>query len=176
MKLLRLIARWLLMAIWLPVTPITLADEIDASLLQMLYLRNFIAYSEWPQSHAPTILAVIGDPALQATLASMQQQHAFALDSIRYCDTSSCAVGADVIFIGQDFDNTKVLLRTIAGRNVLTVSNQPRFIDHGGMIGLVRRNHRLRFEVNLTAVHHANMRISAELLQMAIRIIGTNNR
>ncbi|MDX8414467.1 MAG: hypothetical protein R8J85_10310, partial [Mariprofundales bacterium] len=38
------------------VTPITFAEEIDESLLQMLYLRNFIAYSKWPQSHAPTVL------------------------------------------------------------------------------------------------------------------------
>jgi len=157
------------------VTPITAAEEVDESLLQMLYLRNFIAYSQWPQSHVPTVLAIVGGSALQATIATMQQQHAFAIDTIRYCKgAGSCAEGADVVFIGRDFNHSQALLQQLADHHVLTVSNQPDFIDHGGMIGLIRRNHRLRFEINETAAHQAKLHISAELLQMATRVIGSN--
>jgi len=157
------------------VTQITVAEEVDESLLQMLYLRNFIAYSQWSQSHTPSVLAIVGGAALQATMATMQQQHAFAIDTIRFCNGAGrCAEGADVVFIGRDFNHRQALLRKLADHHVLTVSNQPGFIDHGGMIGLIRRNHRLRFEINERAVDQAKLKISAELLQMAIRIIGHN--
>ncbi|MDX8413912.1 MAG: YfiR family protein, partial [Mariprofundales bacterium] len=157
------------------VTPITFAEEIDESLLQMLYLRNFIAYSKWPQSHAPTVLAIVGGSALQPTIATMQQQHAFSIDTIRYCDgAGSCAVGADVVFIGRSFNHSQALLQQLAAHHILTVSNQAEFIDHGGVIGMIRRNHRLRFEINLTAAHQAKLHISGELLQMATRIIGSS--
>ena len=42
------------------------------------------------------------------------------------------------------------------------------------MIGMVRRNRRLQFEVNLRAVKAARLHISAELLQMASRVIGND--
>jgi len=167
----RFLLAWLLLCSC-TVSPITFAAEIDESVLQMLYLRNFIAYSEWPDHHRPAVLAVMGEKPLKATLSSMQQQHALSLQTIDYCNSIACAKGADVLFIGHDFTNTKALLAAVDGRSVLTVSNQPGFIEHGGMIGMFRRNHRLRFAVNLQAVDAAHLHISAELLQMATRVIG----
>ena len=161
--------------LWLlAVSQITFAAEVDESLLQMLYLRNFIDYTSWPDHHAPEVLTIMGDEALKPTITTMQQQHAFAVPTIRYCATISCAQGSDILFIGRHFRRSEALLASLAQQRVLTVSNQPDFIDHGGMIGMFRHNNHLYFEVNLRAIRAARLHISAELLQMADRIIGNN--
>ena len=55
--------------------------------------------------------------------------------------------------------------------NVLTVSDLPRFAERGGMIGLVRQQGRIRFEVNRMATEKANLVLSSELLKLATRVI-----
>jgi dihydroxyacid dehydratase/phosphogluconate dehydratase len=55
--------------------------------------------------------------------------------------------------------------------NVLTVSDLPHFAERGGMIGLVRQQDRIRFEVNRTAAEKANLVLSSELLKLATKVI-----
>jgi hypothetical protein len=54
---------------------------------------------------------------------------------------------------------------------ILTVSDQPDFIEQGGMIGLVLNGNRLGFDVNLTRAHQHSVHISAELLKLAQKVI-----
>ncbi len=54
---------------------------------------------------------------------------------------------------------------------VLTVSDLPGFAQQGGVIGLVRQSGRLRFEVNRGVAQSAGLRLSADLLSLAMTVL-----
>ena len=55
---------------------------------------------------------------------------------------------------------------------VLTISDDAAFVDHGGMVGLVRNGTKVGFDVDLKAVKAAGLRMSAQLLKLAITVKG----
>ena len=46
----------------------------------------------------------------------------------------------------------------------------PDFAARGGMIGLIKQDERIRFEINLSAVRHAQLRLSSKLLRLGVII------
>ena len=59
--------------------------------------------------------------------------------------------------------------------DVLTVSDAPDFLQHGGMIQFVLISNHVRFNVNLDAVHHSRIALSSELLRVAASVVGQPN-
>lgn len=55
---------------------------------------------------------------------------------------------------------------------MLIVSNTPRGLDVGSMINFLLVDRRVRFEVSLPAAKRSGLRISAELLSVASRVIS----
>lgn len=53
---------------------------------------------------------------------------------------------------------------------VLTLSDQAGFAARGGMIELLRRDNRLRFEINLAASRAAGLYVSSNLLKLATQV------
>jgi YfiR/HmsC-like len=66
-------------------------------------------------------------------------------------------------------------LRTVAsdaGRHVLVVTNEAQGLDVGSALNFVTVDKRVRFEVSLTAADRAGIKISSELLSVALRVHG----
>jgi len=63
-------------------------------------------------------------------------------------------------------------LAAISHQPVLIVSNTPRGLDVGSMINFLLVDRRVRFEVSLPAAKRSGLRISAELLSVASRVIS----
>ncbi|RMH51490.1 MAG: YfiR family protein, partial [Zetaproteobacteria bacterium] len=158
-------------ALLLLLLPAAAADEIDERLLEVLYLRNFILYCDWPGRHPPETLVILSRTQPAPIYRTMRDHHTFPLAQTRRCSDIDCVRDASVLFVARDFDRWPELRRRLAGRPVLTVSDRPGFVGQGGMIGLYRRNRRLRFAVNLQAVRAVGLHLSAELLQMADRVV-----
>jgi hypothetical protein len=64
------------------------------------------------------------------------------------------------------------LLSQIASSPVLTVGETPTFLDEGGILTLAIVNGRVRFEVNTAAANRAGLRLSAQLLRLAVNLRG----
>lgn len=62
------------------------------------------------------------------------------------------------------------LVRRAISLPILTVSDDPRFLELGGIVRLRQVNGRIRFDVNTTAAQRAGLRISAQLLQLALTV------
>jgi len=63
-------------------------------------------------------------------------------------------------------------LEALRGQAVLTVSDAPRFLEHGGMIQFVLVANHVRFAVSLNAVRSAQLSLSSELLKVALSVNG----
>ena len=84
-------------------------------------------------------------------------------------DESNCAI----LFIdATQREHAEELLRAVAGKPTLTVSDLPDFLSRGGMIQFQLVEKRVRFSVNLDAVNHGHLTMSSELLKVARTVKG----
>jgi len=77
-----------------------------------------------------------------------------------------------LVFSSAPTADLKPLLARVARLPILTVGDDRRFVDEGGMIGLRMVGGRVRFDVNVTAARRAGLRLSSQLLQLAMSVRG----
>jgi len=63
------------------------------------------------------------------------------------------------------------ILDKLRGYPVVTVSETDGFVEAGGILNLVVRDKKIRWEVNYDAVEEAGLRLSSQILRNAVRVI-----
>jgi hypothetical protein len=77
-----------------------------------------------------------------------------------------------LLFIGGENSRRAIgLLTNVKDAPVLTVGESKDFAKGGGMIGLSLEENKVRFDINLKAAQHANLKISSRLLLLARTVI-----
>jgi hypothetical protein len=98
-------------------------------------------------------------PSMQSALAAYKQTY---LSRLRQCH---------LLFICDSERNAlPELLEMTTGHVLVTVSDAADFAAEKGMIGFVKENNKVRFEVNLDAAQAENIKISSQLLGLAKRV------
>jgi hypothetical protein len=158
-------------------TPVHAAPEESA--LQAAYVLNFAKFTEWPPTGLPG-----KSGAMQLCQFGARDDLAQALRALEGRSLQGAPVqwrkvgkveevrGCQLLFVAE----SGLSLAQISGMPVLTVSDLPDFAQQGGVIGLVRQSGRLRFEVNRGAAHAAGLRLSADLLSLATRVVDSTVR
>jgi len=80
--------------------------------------------------------------------------------------------GCHVLFVSSAADRVPLFVNAATGAPILTVSDAPGFLDEGGMIELRIIDRRIRFAVNVQAASRAGLRLSSQLLDLAIEVRG----
>ena len=149
------------------------AETGTESAVKIGFLYNFFKFIDWPQS-ADTSggyrLCTTGDNSLGNSLLALQDKTINNKSlSIKRGISGEELKNCHMVFVGVDEDTSKSI-SNLQGLAVVTVSDNPDFINQGGMIGLVKYNNRLAFEVNLDATNAVGIHISAKILELAKRI------
>jgi hypothetical protein len=79
-------------------------------------------------------------------------------------------VGCHVLFVGARSDVAGPVLRAAVGRPILTVGEGDRFFESGGIIVMKIVDGRVRFDVNATNAAKNGLRISSQLLSLALTV------
>ncbi len=145
--------------------------------LTLVYLYNFLKFTEWPQGDALNELtlcvsenakfgAELGDLAVRTA----QNKNVRILRIALGADTRIC----QLLFIdrAEHVLGIREWLRGTANRPILLVSDLPGFLDIGGMIMLTEENNRLQFEVNLDNVKSTGLKLNSQLLKLAREVRG----
>ena len=78
-----------------------------------------------------------------------------------------------VIFVGaSDKKRVKEILDSLKKLPVLTVGESDAFAEQGGMITLVKKDGKVRFDVDLAAMREAGLQISSKVLGLADKVSG----
>ncbi|MGD9110183.1 MAG: YfiR family protein, partial [Phycisphaerales bacterium] len=64
------------------------------------------------------------------------------------------------------------ILRVVRKSSVLTIGESSQFILKGGIVNFVKRDQKIRFEINLATAREADLKIRSGLLKLAVRVIG----
>lgn len=150
-------------------TAATRADELTAA-----YLFNFAKLVEWPPAALGDTLNVcfVGAGGVREAFArSVADKHVGARRIVvRAADDSVQRSDCGVLYFEASLAPAGSLSPAGAAWPTLTVSDAPSFVARGGMIELFSEGNRLRFNINLDSAQHAGLRISSNLLQLAVHV------
>ncbi|GFO66469.1 hypothetical protein GMLC_00480 [Geomonas limicola] len=154
------------------------SSPVTEQQVKAAYLYNFVKFVEWPASvlpagTTPLTIALLGKGAGSEWLEGLSGRQVKGRRVVvrQITRVEECA-GCQVIFI-QPSERTRLkeILRGVPSTGVLTVSDIKNFCSLGGMIGLVTRNDKMQFEVNLGAAERAGLRLSSQMLKLALSIV-----
>jgi hypothetical protein len=144
------------------------------------YLLNFGKFIKWPPAAGLAekdkfSICVLGEDPFGQVLDSTVRDEKIAGKPVaaRHLSRAQDATGCQVLFIsGTEDKQVRKLLPALDKAGILTVSDVPGFLDHGGMIQFTLVGNRIRFEVNLDSVESGGLTLSSELLKVASLVKG----
>lgn len=141
------------------------------------YLYNFGKFVRWqaPVESDTFDICVLGkNPFGTALSSTIADEHIDGKSIVaRNVDGVGGTSRCKILFISTSEEpRLKSAIAVSQKSSTLTVSDIPKFAEHGGMIGLVNVGGRIRFEVNLKAVNKVGIVISSELLKVAVNVVG----
>lgn len=145
-------------------------------------LFNFIRFVDWPVSEVPDpaarrIIATIGHDSLQEKIVNLvatagvdSRISVLELESLD--QLAGSLDGIQVLYVARSARKfTPRILQLLKGRSVLTVCDDEEFVHHGGMMNFVRKESRIRFDINLDEAERGHLKMSSKLFDLARLIV-----
>jgi hypothetical protein len=142
------------------------------------YLFNFTKFTEWPVAvlppGAPILICVAGRDPFGESLGTLEtrvvQNHPI---HIRRDVRTESLRGCHVVFVTEPDERIEqAVLRSAEATSALTVSDREGFVERGGTIGMLTRDSRILFEINVEAGQRAGLKLSSQMLKLARAVKG----
>jgi hypothetical protein len=159
-------------------SPLFPADLPDENEVEAAFLYRFAGFVEWPPealSGQNFTIAVLGADSVAQDLQRILPNHALKdrPAQVRRIRGLEELRDAQILFVGPRFnDELKTLIAHVANRPVLVVTASDRGLDEGSCVNFLLVDRRVRFEVSLTTADRVGLRVSSELLSVAVRVQG----
>jgi hypothetical protein len=180
------------------ITPKARADSTSSQEYQVkaAFLYNFFQFVDWPKekltdSNEPIIIGIIGkDPfgdAFEPLKDKKVKGRSIVIKRFKSFEELKKPAEKDkpessqeiktltechLLFIcSSEQKNLKEIINTVKNQSVLAVGEIEGFLEAGGIINLLVEEKKIRFEINITAAERAKLRIRAELLRLAKRLV-----
>jgi|SRR6185437_1954311 len=152
------------------------ADSYPEASVKAIYLYRFAGYVAWPpeaSSRARFTIAVLADDAVAEALARVLPAHPIGnrRAEVRVARSSRDLSDAQMVYVGQAYrGDLGELISGLAHQPVLVVTDRVDALGLGSMVNFVLTDHRVRFEISPAAAAHAGLKISSQLLTVAVRV------
>jgi YfiR/HmsC-like len=151
---------------------VTVSSEYQ---LKGAFLLNFARYIEWPDAAfasetSPLSICVTEPNPFGKTLEKLIAGESVGAHPVSARVVSPDALtGCHMVFVPRTSrDDTVTVLRSTQKNPVVTVGEESGFTTAGGIINLVNREGRIRFEINAAAARRKGLRISSRLQALAL--------
>ncbi len=148
--------------------------------VEAAYLYRFGNFVQWPPDASAGkskqfSICVLGHDPFGSTLSDMVKGSAINGLPIaaRRIQSAKEAAGCRIVYFSSSEDNRLGTdLTDLRGGPVLTVSDIPGFDSRGGMVQFVLTDRRVRFEINLSNAQKVGLKLSSQLLKVAVAVHG----
>lgn len=138
-----------------------------------VFILNFIKYIQWPAVNVDFVIGVLGEADIIAELERSSQNKNVAGKKIivRKLDDLSAVGECHVLYIpnGKSKSLESVLEKT-AGKSTLVITEKNGLAKKGSGINFILKDGRWKFELNKAATEKAGLKVSSDLLRLAIEI------
>lgn len=152
-------------------------EQYSEEAVKAAYLYRVAGYVEWPEESAasrPFLIAIFDAPAIAQALRRLLPGHPVQgrIAQVREVSRAQDLGDAQVVYVGPGHSDFLSALAARGNRAVLLVTAEEQGLDLGSVLNFVTVDKRVRFEISLTAAERAGLKISSELLSVAIRVHG----
>ena len=151
--------------------------------LKAVYLYNFLQFVQWPESRkvlpkdGPMVICIVGESPFGEALESLQEtvrksgrRPVKVINYGAYQEEMNIAACHLLFVSSSEKRNFRKIIAGLRDSPVLTVADTENFLSSGGMINLTHSNGRIRWMINRTAADRAGLRLSAQLLSIAVKV------
>jgi hypothetical protein len=146
--------------------------------IKAAFLYNFTKFVEWPPSRfatpeSPIIIGILGDNPVGDVLETIVKARRVNNRpiEIRLVATKAEAAEVHVLFSGAGQEpQLTAMVGLLRAQSVLTVGETPLFAASGGIIDFVVGGDKVRFFINAESGEQSGLKISAQLLKLAIPV------
>ncbi len=156
-------------------SPAAGADSTDVeTTVKALDILNFGRFVEWPThvNSGPALrICVAGHGDLAAVVRDSAEGKSIGGRAVTVTPVaaSSAADCCEILLIERsELRHTKAIVQILAGKPVLTVCDDPNGFGAGVMVVFRLVGETIRFEINNEAASQAGLKISSQLLKVAI--------
>ena len=137
--------------------------------VQAAYVSKFLRFVTWPHERGETfVVGVVGEPDFREAMDALD---GYAVGDrvveVRHVKSLEGLDGLHVLVVEASTSNEPGYLRAARERPILTVGDDAEFGQDGGIIQFVVVEDTVRFEINLAAAEHVNLKLSSRLLRLA---------
>lgn len=148
------------------------AASEDAVKAAYLYkLRNYV---EWPAGMPAKVIGVVGADEIVDNLLEIPavRDKVPGAATIKRLQTGDALTGISVLFVGAAYWQRAAAMVAQAGeRSILVVSESPLALASGSVINFQVVDERIRFEISLDAADKAGLKVSSQLLSLAVTVV-----
>ncbi len=161
-----------------PVGAAHTAESYSEAAVKAAYLYRFAGYVDWPDeasSSGPFIIAVLGSPAVARELKGLLPNHYVNSRPAQVREVTGVRdLGRpQILFVGAGYaDALRAIMPAVGREPMLLVTDEDDGLNQGSVLNFVTVDRRVRFEVSLTAADRLRLKISSELLAVAVRVRG----
>jgi len=160
------------------------APALSEYQIKALFLFNFAKYVDWPtnvfaDNSAPIVIGLVGEDGFGDDITRAVEgktinnrpvvfKHVASDQEYRTCQ---------ILFVSaSEKDHMPAILEAVKDSAVLTVGETDGFLALQGMINFVKKENKIRLEINLVPAQQANLRLSSKLLSVADVVLGRPER
>jgi hypothetical protein len=144
--------------------------------LKAAFVLRFPQFVEWPRAvldRRPAIdVCVLRPSPFGTALAQLLEGQNVAGRPFRLHEITQPVQVDDclVLFASADAPGRSAILRRAATQPLLTIGDTPGFLDEGGIVSLRVVGTHIRFEISDVAARRAGLRLSSQLLRLALDV------
>ena len=168
----------ILVAILLAGTYVRAEDSAAEVSVKAAIVHKIAKFVSWPEQRfaADTDrlrFCVLGDERILTAFEKLADRpiHGREIDVRLAPVPADVATTCDVLYLAGDEEReAREWLDAVAGRPVLTFAESGRYAGDGSIVSMAIRRNKVRFSINLEANQGSQLRISAQLLQLAAQV------
>lgn len=147
--------------------------------IKTAFLYNFAKFTHWNDipENADLHIQIIGvhpfGKSLSPVASKSIAKHHIKISTLEECNPEQ---PLHILFISQSHEpSLQRILKSVADKQVLTISDIPNFTDNGGMIELIEKGNNIRFRINLDAARKSDIELSSQMLRLADSVINNSS-
>lgn len=137
--------------------------------VKTLFVFNFSRYIKWPDATNNITIGVLGkDDAIMKAFNTMAAKKSSASNKITVVQFSNPAEASKyhMVYIPESNSNALAALGDL--KNTLVITEKEGLAKKGSCINFITENGKIRFEINKNRVDNTNLKVSGQLMGLAI--------
>jgi hypothetical protein len=157
---------------------------VGESQVKAMFVYNFLKFVEWPVETSagardPFVVVIIGEGATADATERFLESKTIGERPlvVRRTKWDESLAGVRAAFVVEpDAKKLHRVLDAAATAGVLTIGEGESFTTNGGVIGLLVKDRKVRFDVDTTAAQTAGLRVSSKLLALTRVVHSSTDR